>query len=95
MAVDKFLELLESELPFLHEIKLDGECRDRVQADIELWKQFPVSEKPCPATTGFLPFRPSGAGLPAKFIADRTNIFQLGLSRQKKHGLEESLQFGG
>ncbi|NMA44102.1 MAG: hypothetical protein GX946_12095 [Oligosphaeraceae bacterium] len=41
MAVDKFLELLEPELPFLHEIKLDGECRDRVQADIELWKQFP------------------------------------------------------
>lgn len=41
IAADKFLEQLKPELPFLHEIKLDGECRDRVQADIELWKQFP------------------------------------------------------
>ncbi|NMA44103.1 MAG: hypothetical protein GX946_12100 [Oligosphaeraceae bacterium] len=40
-GVQRFLELAVEELPYLLEIRLDGACRNRVEADIKLWKGFP------------------------------------------------------
>ncbi len=46
LAVEHFLPMVRSELPFLLDIKLDGECKKIVDEDIARWKQFPNGDFP-------------------------------------------------
>ncbi len=46
LAVERFLSIVRPELPFLLEVKLDGECKKVVEEDIARWKQFPNGNFP-------------------------------------------------